>query len=49
MIKAGILLLKPGYDADGYPRFSFRNPVSLLNQIDDRDNINRYLNNLTAT
>jgi TonB-linked SusC/RagA family outer membrane protein len=39
-----------GYDANGYPLgVTFRNPVSLLNQIDDRDNINRYLNNLTLT
>ncbi|WP_117384084.1 SusC/RagA family TonB-linked outer membrane protein [Mucilaginibacter terrenus] len=39
-----------GYNADGYPNGnSFRNPVSLLDQIDDRDNINRYLNNLTLT
>jgi TonB-linked SusC/RagA family outer membrane protein len=39
-----------GYNADGYPNGnSFRNPVSLLNQIDDRDNINRFLNNITAT
>ncbi|PAW93650.1 hypothetical protein CKK33_09140 [Mucilaginibacter sp. MD40] len=39
-----------GYDANGFPvGNSFRNPVSMLNQIDDRDNINRYLNNLTAT
>jgi iron complex outermembrane receptor protein len=37
------------YDADGFPVGAFRNPVSLLNQIDDKDNINRYLNNLTAT
>lgn len=39
-----------GYNADGYPNGnSFRNPVSLLNQIDDRDNINRFLNNITMT
>ncbi|RYY27248.1 MAG: SusC/RagA family TonB-linked outer membrane protein, partial [Sphingobacteriaceae bacterium] len=39
-----------GYNNDGIPNGNgFRNPVSLLNQIDDRDNINRYLNNLTAT
>lgn len=39
-----------GYGADGYPTGnSFRNPVSLLNQIDDSDNINRYLNNLSLT
>ncbi|NVM63465.1 iron complex outermembrane receptor protein [Mucilaginibacter sp. SG538B] len=39
-----------GYNDAGYPNGnSFRNPVSLLNQIDDRDNINRYLNNLTLT
>jgi iron complex outermembrane receptor protein len=39
-----------GYDDAGFPKGnSFRNPVSLLNQLDDRDNINRYLNNLTAT
>jgi len=39
-----------GYNDAGYPTGnSFRNPVSLLNQIDDRDNINRYLNNLTMT
>ncbi|MCQ6958068.1 SusC/RagA family TonB-linked outer membrane protein [Mucilaginibacter aquariorum] len=39
-----------GYDAQGFPNgTSFRNPVSLLNQIDDTDNINRYLNNLTMT
>ncbi|AMR32010.1 hypothetical protein A0256_11560 [Mucilaginibacter sp. PAMC 26640] len=39
-----------GYNSDGYPNGnSFRNPVSLLNQIDDRDNINRFLNNLTMT
>ncbi|MFA6087354.1 SusC/RagA family TonB-linked outer membrane protein [Mucilaginibacter sp.] len=39
-----------GYNADGIPTGnSFRNPVSLLNQIDDKDNINRYLNNLTMT
>ncbi|MEO3403640.1 SusC/RagA family TonB-linked outer membrane protein [Mucilaginibacter sp. CAU 1740] len=38
-----------GYE-NGFPKGnSFRNPVSLLNQIDDRDNINRYLNNLTLT
>jgi len=38
------------YDANGFPIGNgFRNPVSLLNQIDDRDNINRYLNNLSAT
>jgi TonB-linked SusC/RagA family outer membrane protein len=38
------------YDANGFPTgTSFRNPVSLLNQIDDTDNINRYLNNLTGT
>jgi TonB-linked SusC/RagA family outer membrane protein len=28
---------------------SYRNPVALINGIDDRDNINRYLTNLTAT
>nr|WP_067052921.1 SusC/RagA family TonB-linked outer membrane protein [Mucilaginibacter sp. L294] len=40
----------PAYDANGFPIGNgFRNPVSLLNQIDDRDNINRFLNNLTAT
>lgn len=39
-----------GYSANGIPNGnSFRNPVSLLNQIDDTDNINRYLNNLTMT
>ncbi|RWY57129.1 SusC/RagA family TonB-linked outer membrane protein [Mucilaginibacter gilvus] len=39
-----------GYDAKGFPNGnSFRNPVSLLNQIDDTDNINRYLNNLSLT
>jgi TonB-linked SusC/RagA family outer membrane protein len=39
-----------GYNVDGYPNGnSFRNPVSLLNQIDDRDNINRFLNNLSMT
>ncbi|MCO5934352.1 SusC/RagA family TonB-linked outer membrane protein [Mucilaginibacter sp. RB4R14] len=39
-----------GYNSDGFPNGNgFRNPVSLLNQIDDRDNINRYLNNLTMT
>jgi TonB-linked SusC/RagA family outer membrane protein len=39
-----------GYDAQGYPiNNTFRNPVSMLNQIDDTDNLNRYLNNLTAT
>lgn len=39
-----------GYNDAGYPNGnSFRNPVSLLNQIDDRDNINRFLNNLTLT
>ncbi|TSD66072.1 SusC/RagA family TonB-linked outer membrane protein [Inquilinus sp. KBS0705] len=39
-----------GYNSDGYPNGnSFRNPVSLLKQIDDRDNINRYLNNLSMT
>jgi TonB-linked SusC/RagA family outer membrane protein len=39
-----------GYNDAGFPTGnSFRNPVSLLNQIDDRDNINRYLNNLTMT
>ncbi|TWR29436.1 SusC/RagA family TonB-linked outer membrane protein [Mucilaginibacter pallidiroseus] len=39
-----------GYNADGYPNGNgFRNPVSLLDHIDDRDNINRYLNNLTMT
>jgi TonB-linked SusC/RagA family outer membrane protein len=39
-----------GYNDSGFPTGnSFRNPVSLLNQIDDRDKINRYLNNLTLT
>jgi iron complex outermembrane receptor protein len=39
-----------GYDAQGFPNGnSFRNPVSMLNQIDDTDNINRYLNNLSMT
>jgi iron complex outermembrane receptor protein len=39
-----------GYDANGFPlNNSFRNPVSMLNQIDDNDNINRTLNNLTLT
>jgi TonB-linked SusC/RagA family outer membrane protein len=39
-----------GYEANGIPKGnSFRNPVSLLNQIDDSDNINRYLNNLSLT
>lgn len=39
-----------GYNSDGYPNGnSFRNPVSLLNQIDDRDNINRFLNNISMT
>ncbi|MGF7041390.1 SusC/RagA family TonB-linked outer membrane protein [Mucilaginibacter lappiensis] len=39
-----------GYEDNGIPKGnSFRNPVSLLTQLDDRDNINRYLNNLTAT
>jgi TonB-linked SusC/RagA family outer membrane protein len=39
-----------GYDSNGYPTGNgFRNPVSLLNQIDDKDNINRFLNNLTMT
>ena len=39
-----------GYDDNGFPKNnSFRNPVSMLNQIDDRDNINRFLNNLTFT
>lgn len=39
-----------GYNPQGYPlNNSFRNPVSMLNQIDDTDNLNRYLNNLTAT
>jgi TonB-linked SusC/RagA family outer membrane protein len=39
-----------GYNSSGIPNGnSFRNPVSLLNQIDDRDNINRYLNNLSVT
>ncbi|MBD1394867.1 SusC/RagA family TonB-linked outer membrane protein [Mucilaginibacter glaciei] len=39
-----------GYNSDGFPNGNgFRNPVSLLNQIDDRDNINRYLNNLSLT
>ncbi|PWK79290.1 iron complex outermembrane receptor protein [Mucilaginibacter oryzae] len=39
-----------GYNDAGYPNGnSFRNPVSLLNQLDDRDNINRFLNNLTVT
>ncbi|MGY4536723.1 TonB-linked SusC/RagA family outer membrane protein [Mucilaginibacter sp. UYNi724] len=38
-----------GYE-NGFPKGNtFRNPVSLLNQIDDRDNINRFLNNLTMT
>ncbi|HTE00638.1 MAG TPA: SusC/RagA family TonB-linked outer membrane protein [Mucilaginibacter sp.] len=38
-----------GYE-NGFPKGnSFRNPVSMLNQIDDKDNINRYLNNLTMT
>ncbi|MET3499412.1 MULTISPECIES: SusC/RagA family TonB-linked outer membrane protein [Mucilaginibacter] len=38
-----------GYE-NGFPKGnSFRNPVSMLNQIDDTDNINRYLNNLTMT
>lgn len=38
-----------GYE-NGFPKGNtFRNPVSLLTQLDDRDNINRYLNNLTAT
>ncbi|TWR27276.1 SusC/RagA family TonB-linked outer membrane protein [Mucilaginibacter achroorhodeus] len=38
-----------GYEA-GFPKGNtFRNPVSLLNQIDDRDNVNRYLNNLSMT
>lgn len=38
-----------GYE-NGFPKGnSFRNPVSMLNQIDDRDNINRFLNNLTMT
>ncbi|MBK0378407.1 SusC/RagA family TonB-linked outer membrane protein [Mucilaginibacter segetis] len=42
----------PVYNSDGTyfsPGGSFRNPVALLNGIDDRDNINRYLTNLTAT
>ena len=42
----------PVYNADGTyfsPGGSFRNPVALLNGIDDRDNINRYLTNLSAT
>jgi hypothetical protein len=31
-----------GYEANGFPKGnSFRNPVSMLNQIDDTDNINR--------
>jgi iron complex outermembrane receptor protein len=39
-----------GYDGNGFPNGnSFRNPVSMLNQIDDKDNINRFLNNLTLT
>nr|WP_294947762.1 SusC/RagA family TonB-linked outer membrane protein [uncultured Mucilaginibacter sp.] len=39
-----------GYEANGIPKGnSFRNPVSLLNQIDDTDKINRYLNNLSLT
>ncbi|RYU89979.1 SusC/RagA family TonB-linked outer membrane protein [Mucilaginibacter terrigena] len=38
-----------GYE-NGFPKSNtFRNPVSLLNQIDDTDNINRFLNNLTLT
>ncbi|QHS57765.1 SusC/RagA family TonB-linked outer membrane protein [Mucilaginibacter sp. 14171R-50] len=38
-----------GYE-NGFPKGNtFRNPVSLLNQIDDTDNVNRYLNNLTMT
>ncbi|GGH20286.1 SusC/RagA family TonB-linked outer membrane protein [Mucilaginibacter phyllosphaerae] len=43
-------IANPAYDANGFPIGNgFRNPVSLLNQIDDRDNINRYLNNLSMT
>ncbi|MDB5127608.1 SusC/RagA family TonB-linked outer membrane protein [Mucilaginibacter sp.] len=39
-----------GYEPNGFPKGnSFRNPASLLNQIDDTDNINRFLNNLTMT
>jgi len=38
-----------GYE-NGFPKGnSFRNPVSMLDHLDDTDNINRYLNNLTAT
>ncbi|WP_162846982.1 SusC/RagA family TonB-linked outer membrane protein [Mucilaginibacter gracilis] len=41
----------PVYNADGSYYFdgSNRNPVAMLNLIDDRDNINRYLANLGAT
>jgi TonB-linked SusC/RagA family outer membrane protein len=39
-----------GYEDNGYPKSNtFRNPASMLNQIDDTDNINRYLTNLTMT
>lgn len=39
-----------GYNDSGFPNGNtFRNPVSLLDQIDDKDNINRFLNNLTLT
>jgi len=38
-----------GYNTDGTPKGSFRNPVALLNLIDDKDNINRYLSNISAT
>jgi TonB-linked SusC/RagA family outer membrane protein len=38
-----------GYE-NGFPKGNtFRNPVSMLNQIDDTDKINRFLNNLTMT
>ncbi|MET3979368.1 TonB-linked SusC/RagA family outer membrane protein [Mucilaginibacter sp. UYP25] len=41
----------PVYNPDGsfYSVNGFRNPVALLNGVDDSDNINRYLTNLAAT
>jgi TonB-linked SusC/RagA family outer membrane protein len=47
--KAGRYFNLNGYE-NGFPKSNtFRNPVSLLDQIDDTDNINRFLNNLTVT
>ncbi len=42
----------PIYDADGSyydSRDGNRNPVEMLNRFVDRDNVNRFLNNITAT